>query len=421
LETPEDKVHKSKKKSSMFKKCSICPYESISLIECKYCFENFCPEHSAPLSNNDVSQGKKGHFCFPYEKKNPSSLLVETNDIHHSKKRQTIKSVSTRSFYKHPNKFISWFFWKKHPHNKLRKENFLIHLTIIIGLSLVFWVVYVNSNTLNEVVLWIFRLGALIQICLIIFIFRSSYKILVNLRYGIRGLANGFKFIAAIVFLLLCFQIYQQPGILTNSITQFNYGTFNPFEINWNYSNTGSTYDDGDSGNNQITIPEISNPKPVINIQELELSIHDLINSERQKNGIPLLQYDDKLADIARAHSQDMANRNYFDHNNPEGDGPTERAIKAGYPVHKELGGGWYSDGIAENIHKGWLYSQITYIGISTTYDWYTQAEIAYNCVNGWMNSPGHRQNILTSSYDKEGIGVSISNDYAVYVTQDFW
>jgi len=161
--------------------------------------------------------------------------------------------------------------------------------------------------------------------------------------------------------------------------------------------------------------------KPVINILELEEQIHNLINIERQDYGLSPLSYDTQLADIARAHSQDMAERNYFSHYNPEGDGPTERAIKAGYPVHKEQGGGWYSDGIAENIYQNNLYDGITYYDNVPEYDWNSQSEIASSTVTGWMNSPGHRQNILSSSYDKEGIGVAISSDYKVYITQDFW
>jgi hypothetical protein len=46
--------------------------------------------------------------------------------------------------------------------------------------------------------------------------------------------------------------------------------------------------------------------------------------------------------------------------------------------------------------------------------------EIAKQVVNGWMNSPGHRANILNGRYDREGIGVAVSSDEKVYFTQDF-
>jgi uncharacterized protein YkwD len=47
--------------------------------------------------------------------------------------------------------------------------------------------------------------------------------------------------------------------------------------------------------------------------------------------------------------------------------------------------------------------------------------EIAECTVNGWMDSYGHRQNILTSTYDKEGIGVAVTEYNTYYITQDFW
>ena len=323
-------------------------------------------------------------------------------------RRYTSYPPSKKPLYKHPNKFVSWFFWKKHLHSKIRKKNFLIHFTVILILSLFFLVAYSNADALNKISLWIFKLGALVQICLIIVIVYFIYKILVNLRYGIRGLTNGYKLIVAIVIILFCFQIYLQPEMVIKPVTQFNYDSLNPFEISSN-----------SQGNGFVT-PSII-PRPEININELETEIHNLINNERQTNGISTLQYDSKLSDIARAHSQDMANRNYFDHVNPEGDDPTERAKKAGYPISKDLGGGVTSYGIAENIFQNWLYDSITYYNGIPVYEWASQSELASSTVNGWMNSPGHRQNILTSTYDNEGIGVAISSDYKVYITEDFW
>ena len=162
------------------------------------------------------------------------------------------------------------------------------------------------------------------------------------------------------------------------------------------------------------------NEKPVIDILELEADIHNLINNERQKYGLSPLVYDDELAQIARDHSLDMATRNYFSHDNPEGQGPTERAKVAGYNCYKNFGTS-YRDGIGENIFQNNLYNGVTYYNGVPVYDWNSQSEIASSTVIGWMNSPGHRQNILDSSYDKEGIGIAISSDDKVYITQDFW
>ena len=76
--------------------------------------------------------------------------------------------------------------------------------------------------------------------------------------------------------------------------------------------------------------------------------------------------------------------------------------------------------GLAENIYQNNLYDSVTYYNGIPSYDWNTQEEIAQSTVEGWMDSPGHRKNILTSSYDREGIGVAIATNDKVYITQDF-
>jgi uncharacterized protein YkwD len=77
--------------------------------------------------------------------------------------------------------------------------------------------------------------------------------------------------------------------------------------------------------------------------------------------------------------------------------------------------------GLAENIFQGNLYDKYyTINGIITSYDWNTNEKIAISTVDGWMESPGHRKNILTEMFDLEGIGVVIDEDDKVYITQNF-
>jgi len=377
-------------------------------------------DHVKPQKQGEKTKKKPiktSKLKFEPESINKKELLAETKP--EMKKEFKISEYS--SYYFH--KFKRWFLRKKNPHSKLRWEDFALQLSIFIGLSLIFWVIYTNSNELNKVVLWIFKLAAIIQIFLFILIIRNLYKLLKNLKFGIKGSSNGVKFILVIIFLLLCLRIYQKPSSMLTPITEFDYDTFNPIEIDLNFSDITSTDNNNDYNNDSNKDINDSNQeeesKPNIYITELEQEIHNSINIERQNHGLSALEWDSKLSDIARSHSQDMSNRNYFDHYTPEGKGPTERAKAAGYNCYKNFGS-YYTDGIAENIHMGWLYSEIIY-GWETTYNWYTQSEIAFNAVNGWMNSLGHRENILTSTYDKEGIGIAISNDYAIYVTQDFW
>lgn len=160
---------------------------------------------------------------------------------------------------------------------------------------------------------------------------------------------------------------------------------------------------------------------PVIDPGTLEARVHELINAKRQQNGLPSLNYDPFLADIARGHSWDMVNRNFFDHVNPDGLNPRARGDTAGYPCIRVIGTTTY-EGIAENLFQGNRYSgyYTNAGGAITSYDWDTLENISQVTVNGWMNSPGHRQNILTPHFSYEGIGVAFSPDDKIYITENF-
>ncbi|MBI2101317.1 hypothetical protein HYT53_01790 [Candidatus Woesearchaeota archaeon] len=161
---------------------------------------------------------------------------------------------------------------------------------------------------------------------------------------------------------------------------------------------------------------DLSNP----DIEYIEEKVHELINLQRQTNGLSKLSYDTKLVQIARAHSQDMATNDFFSHDNLRGEDPTDRASKVGYNCRKDYGS-YYTNGIAENIHQGWTYGTTWYTnGVESSKEWLMPDEISESAVTGWMNSPGHRKNILTNTYDKEGIGVAVASNGAVYITQDF-
>jgi len=153
--------------------------------------------------------------------------------------------------------------------------------------------------------------------------------------------------------------------------------------------------------------------------RKMEDLVHQSINQQRQDHGLGPLAYDIGLADIARNHSADMAELDYFAHQNPAGEEPTDRGVRQGYDCRKEYGT-HYTYGIAENLFQGWLYSSITYLGLSEHKNWKSTREIVEDAVTGWMNSPGHRANILNEAYGLEGIGIVIAANDKVYVTQNF-
>ncbi len=121
----------------------------------------------------------------------------------------------------------------------------------------------------------------------------------------------------------------------------------------------------------------------------LEAEVLDLVNQERTAAGCPSVSADGPLTGLARAHSADMRDRNFFAHDNPSGQGPEDRALAAGIG---NLG--------AENIAVGW-----------------TTAEAVMRAL---MDSPTHRAIILKCSLRTLGVGVAYGGSYGIYWTQDF-
>jgi uncharacterized protein YkwD len=158
--------------------------------------------------------------------------------------------------------------------------------------------------------------------------------------------------------------------------------------------------------------------KPSIRVQDLEQRIHDLINRERAAHGLSPLGLDDALSRIARGHSRDMAKRSYFDHYSPEGRDFSFRYLEQGYACAIRTGNTIHLG--AENIALIHLYSSVTTINGVPYYDWNSLEQIAGSTVQGWMNSSGHRKNILTPHWMNQGIGIFITSDGTVYVTQNF-
>ena len=159
--------------------------------------------------------------------------------------------------------------------------------------------------------------------------------------------------------------------------------------------------------------------EPEIHISSLERRVQDRINDERSDRKLRELDWDERLSRIARAHSEDMARRSFFNHVNPDGRTPTDRGKAAGYECRKAHGT-YYRVGLAENLYQGSLYSRIRISGTQKRYDWNSSEDIAKQSVIGWMKSPGHRRNILDKDYSQAGVGIAISAGDEVFITQLF-
>jgi len=159
--------------------------------------------------------------------------------------------------------------------------------------------------------------------------------------------------------------------------------------------------------------------KPKFDSKRIEQLILEYTNDERVFYELKSLEPDSELAKVARGHSSDMAQREYFAHQTPEGLSPTDRAKKADYSCVKFYGI-YYTDGVAENLAQNWLYNSYRMKGNYMSYNWHTEETLAKEMVDGWMDSPGHRKNMLHEDFDKLGVGVVIAENDAVYATQNF-
>ena len=103
--------------------------------------------------------------------------------------------------------------------------------------------------------------------------------------------------------------------------------------------------------------------------------VFDLTNQERMKAGLPVFEWSDALAEVVQAHCVDMAERGYFDHVDLDGRSPFDRMDNAGISYS------WAAENLAMRYP--------------------TPAAV----VAGWMDSPGHRANILNEHLEKLGVG----------------
>ncbi len=158
--------------------------------------------------------------------------------------------------------------------------------------------------------------------------------------------------------------------------------------------------------------------RPRVKASGLEQRIHQLINQERRSRGLTALAWDDALARVARLHSRDMGDRRYFSHDSPEGTDFSERYRRGGYTCALRTGNTIHMG--AENIFQNNLYESVTTRNGKATYDWTNEGRIAETTVRGWMESPGHRKNILTPHWKRQGIGVSITPAGKILITQNF-
>lgn len=140
-----------------------------------------------------------------------------------------------------------------------------------------------------------------------------------------------------------------------------------------------------------INIPSTTNvPSVSSDIRALETEVIRLVNIERAKAGRSALTENSKISNVARIKAKDFINNSYFSHNSPTYGTPFEMLRSFGITF----------TAAAENIASG--------------------QRSAAEVMNTWMNSSGHRTNILNSTYNQIGVGVARDNKDNTFWVQMF-
>ena len=240
-----------------------------------------------------------------------------------------------------------------------------------------------------------FNIKLLLTIFIFLVIIFISNKSTAMLHYQTVGTSTG-------IVTATSLNIRQGPGTIYKSITTVskneyirifakigdwyvvqtdnNYiGTASSKYIRLLYPNSTGNLGSSDNGSNTITSE--------LTLDEQE--VFDLINAKRIANGLFALKIDDELQNVARIKAQDMVNNNYFSHNSPTYGSPFDM-IKSFGISYKTAG-----ENIAGNSSNS-------------------------SAVNAWMNSSGHRANILNNNFNYTGIGVVSSPKYGKIYVQMF-
>lgn len=153
-------------------------------------------------------------------------------------------------------------------------------------------------------------------------------------------------------------------------------------------TNNNNTKAPSSSKNQQVEAP-VKTPSNNVSqsVSEFEKQVVDLTNAERAKEGLKPLEMHSPLMEVAQAKSEDMAKNNYFSHTSPTYGSPFDQIKSAGISYRSA----------GENIAQGQRTPQ--------------------QVVQAWMESPGHRQNIMNANYTHIGVGF-VENGY--YWTQQF-
>ncbi len=138
----------------------------------------------------------------------------------------------------------------------------------------------------------------------------------------------------------------------------------------------------------------LSDPVPPAteDLRSIELRVHEIVNRERSSHRKPELVWSEPLAAEARRHANRIASGRFFSHQDPVRGDIDRRLNKSGIE--------WLR--CAENIYEG------------------NSRDLAGDAVKAWLQSSGHRKNMLDSMFSEDGVGVAVRRDRTIVIVQEY-
>ncbi len=372
--------------------CSHC-WEDITGLpfNCHRCTGEYCSKHRLPEDHDCpglLKRKEKNQERWKKVIQGPSYKKERKRKISHQRKKGPSEKLSHFLTYKTRN-FSNWLNSRgHHRYNFERRFNYLLGIILPLAISIVAYVVfYSNAQKLNEINLWIIKLGGILILISIFFIIKYGIRFIKELINILKRQKNWLKYLIVILIFFLLWQAYTNNETILNPVfdiyDETNFSLFSPINLG-NFSFESNS--DSSAINKEIPISSDfrsgllnSDSKRDVGIMEQEILI--LVNEERQKYGARSLTAKSNLNSFARGWSDKMISQNFFEHSN----------LNFPYP---SIAG--------ENIGETPIHYDV--IGCGSTY---TNNQLAKCFVEGWIGSHGHHENMIDNRFSMTGIGVS--------------
>lgn len=366
--------------------CHYCNEKLDSLpFTCKRCGKQFCSKHRLP----------ENHECTHLVRGNIFTNISSTRKIPKGKKFITIPDEPKEDIEQKPpiwekikqKYYKTKHFIKKHAWSRITKNILFLIIWILI-----FKIIFANLLDINQFKLPLIKIGNTLLLITTYFIIRHIYRIFRDFQYKFHYLDGIYKLIIVLILIIFLVHVYlNQEKYIPKTIyylQQVDYRVIYPFAFTTDefkdWVNENVMYDKDLDESDASIIQQILYTPP--ERKEDCQDAFNYVNELREKYGKKQIAWNENAYKLAVDRAKDMFKRGYFDHVTPEGtcvkDMKKEYGFKSSEIIAENLGGmTYYSDG-----------NPVSYTDCKEP-------------VDSWIDSRGHRYNLLYSDHKSGAIG----------------